>query len=690
MCGILGFIGGDFSHKVIIEAIKLLQNRGYDSSGISINNTIIKYAGTNALSCISRDWIDMNLSFNRSEVEYNSAVKSKTYNSPFYKTPLYNCAGSKPILAHCRWATTGVINDLNAQPHKDTIIGKVHIVHNGIIENYYELKKKLPKYIFSSTSDSEIICAIIAYYYNKFTINQKYGFEAFRKAVENTFKKLKGTWACIIKNTEENALYCIRNSMPILVGQKNGIVLSSEQGVFNNLGISEFIELNVDTVYKIGNDFNLKEFANKNNMHLYNSTCCAIVLSPDPYPDWTIREIKEQHYTVNRAICWKHEKTPINYIKNADTIIFVGSGTSLNACKYMAWEYKKYIQHVNCISAGDFVLDDLPSISNNIVYETNTDDCINIGGTVSSGVSSGSVATSVPTSVTTSVTTSVATSAGTSSSDTSSDIIGGYICVIFVSQSGETKDTVRCIETIMEKRPDVKLIAVINEKNSMMARIVENTVYTNAGREVGVASTKSFTNQVMTLDNLLKSAFLNDDITINNERSNLPNLILSIYSLENKLAEISRFLTRDVFILGKFELLPIADEAALKIKELGYINANSYSLSDLKHGPYSTLYSGVIVIVVLKEDEFISRNLSICEQILSRGGRILLICDLETNDPCYSGILEKLFNVIYLPKSTYFGLLANICLQFIAYYFAKFSGNNVDRPRFLAKAVTTD
>ena len=629
MCGIIA--GLSLKNKQIVDillsGLKQLQNRGYDSAGICTMNgkfSIIKYATTNEMDSINR------------------LIKEKD-----------KLNQGQIGIAHTRWATHGGKTDINSHPHL-SYDNKIVIVHNGIIENYKELKKMLiEKDIeFKSQTDTEVISNLLAYNYNlirnnEYQENNEDSDEKIKErdifvySIKKTIEMLRGTWGLAIMNLDDkNRLYCVRHGSPILVSKNDDMVLiASEQSGFNGI-TNNYFTLNSNDVCIIEKELDKISIKTECKYKYIKSLNKNFDLTPDPYPHWTIKEIKEQYHSSMRAISLGGRLVDNNKVrlggltehkevlKRIDNLIFLGCGTSYYAAMCGINYFKELCNFnvVQLIDGAEFNVLDIPKVGNT--------------------------------------------------------------ALVLLSQSGETKDLHRCIK--IGNDYDLFMIGIINVVDSMIAREVNCGCYLNAGREVGVASTKSFTSQVILLS-LLAVWFSQIHDKNNIKRMKyvkslriLPyNIKKSISIVEKKKELLINILNKkSLFVLGKGKGEAIAKEGALKIKEITYIHAEGYSGSALKHGPFALLDENIPVILIAPYNEHYIKMCNAYEQIKSRNAPILFITD---NPNC------EYDNCIILPINKVFSeLLSVIPLQLAAYYISIYKGINPDMPRNLAKCVTVE
>jgi len=621
MCGIFGIIlsKNENIYKLVINGLTQLQNRGYDSAGVCcIKNgqfDIHKYASTTTMNAIDK-LVSLNLISNKD-----------TYVG----------------FGHNRWATHGIKNDTNSHPHVSNM-GKFTIVHNGIIENYRELKDFLIScgYYFISQTDTEVIANLIEYNY-EVTKN-------ILEAISITINSIRGTYGLIIQCVHEpNTLYCLRNGSPLLVGQnEDKVIITSEQSGFCGL-ISYYITLHNEDICIISRSPNNGDITIKTNQNYLKRrvTILEYDLNPSPYKHWTLKEIHEQPKvvinTINNGGRIKNENSVklgglefySSHLKKIDNIILLGCGTSYYAGLYGAYFYKQICNFntVQTFDGAEFCENDIPQ--------------------------------------------------------------NGNTAFILISQSGETKDLYRCIE--IAKSNNITTIGIINVVDSLIAREVDCGVYCNAGKEVGVASTKAFTSQILCISmTALWFAEQQDNINIKKRTKmvdDLSNLSFDIKtvleSCNEKIMEVSKMLknTSNIFLLGKGSDEFIAKEGALKIKEISYIHAEGYSASSLKHGPFALLDEHFPVILFNLDQNHRAKTINCYQEVSSRNAPVIII----TNDSTIIKDVSPDTKVIVVPENkTYSSLIGIIPIQLLAYYLSVNRGIDPDRPKNLAKVVSVE
>ena len=605
MCGIIGYLGSDLYKEYLISGLKLLQNRGYDSVGISC----ISNGELNTIKFASKTTCDA-LDILETEIMKNDIFSS--------------CA-----IGHTRWATHGGKTDTNAHPHHDNS-NKIALVHNGIIENFEELKNKLLEkgYQFKSQTDTEIIVVLIGYYIDNG--------EPIENAIQKTVEELVGTWALVIMHAEyPNKLWITRNGSPLLLGMEDEyIMIASEQIAFGNY-IKKYIVLDNHDLIEITKENktikynkNIHRYAIKDKLLTNNDTI------PLHYKHWMLKEIMEQPECIIRAmnnggriennVSVKLGGLDLNKSRllNINHLIILGCGTSYHAGLWSLDIFKTLdiFDTVVAYDGAEFQIKDIPK--------------------------------------------------------------KGTTGLILLSQSGETKDLHRCIQ--IAKDYDLITIGVVNVPDSLIARETDCGVYLNAGREVSVASTKSFTSQCVVLSMVAIWFSQNRGTSIErrkqiiNDLRNLPFQIQNILdNAENLMQYTNKFNNTSCFLLGKGKEEAIAKEGALKMKEISYIHAEGYSSSSLKHGPFALIEDELPIILLDINEENRDKNRNTYQEIKARNAFVLRITDLEGEL-----LIEK--------NKTFGGLTANVYIQLLSYYLSIEKGFNPDFPRNLAKVVTVE
>jgi len=621
MCGITAYIGKFGAFKYIIDGLTILQNRGYDSAGITtINRSGGKFVTTK---------------FANDPGTTNSLEKIRAHAS----LHTANTIG----IGHTRWATHGGKSDQNAHPHLDCH-NRLAVVHNGIIENYLQLKKFLIErgYTFTSQTDTEVIANLISYFIS--TDPQLTNEGAISKACQ----QLEGTWGLAILFADDpEHLYVSRNGSPILVGYNDDddiTIVASESCAFAN-SVNKYIIVGDHEILKVGRRHHSKDFLKK--YEVKNVSFDSLVqLTPDPYPHWMLKEIMDQPNSIQRSLNMGGRFKDDYQVRlgglesNSDALLainhllIIAMGTSYHAA-LMGSKIFKLLKSVNALTvldASEFTEDDIP-------YPRET------------------------------------------------------VGALFLSQSGETKDVHLALE--IAKKAGLTVFSVVNVVDSLIARDADCGIYLNAGREVAVASTKSFTSQVVVLALIAIWYAQNKGISRNLRHQLIKEIRNLSYNCQcvidtlqttvspamlSTLGEASK-----IFILGRQMGHALALEGALKIKEVSYLHAEGYPGGALKHGPFALIESTTPIIILAFRDEFSGKMQITAEEVKARGCPVILITDSpELNNHLYDHII-KINHSGYLSP-----LLGIIPLQYMAYCLSIGKGYNPDYPRNLAKCVTTE
>jgi glucosamine--fructose-6-phosphate aminotransferase (isomerizing) len=634
MCGICGYIGNDNAFNYIYDGICSLLNRGYDSMGICTINDNSNHNETN--DNINKTTFLLH--------KYASTDIERAERKILMHKNEYLNSNNTVGIGHCRWRTTGDKNDANAHPHND-MHNLFSLVHNGIIENYKELKQFLlnENFIFHSETDTEIIVNLISYFYK----SNSNIIHAINKAINH----LEGTYAlAILCIHSPNSLYCVRKGSPLLIGFSENysysMVASEKYGFDKNIKNYMCLENNdIVIIERNSNKCSFKSYSgisyNINNLEIIiNSNTCA------PYETWTLKEIYEQKETYLRAIgnggrikddysvkLGGLEQNEIELLE-IEHLILLGCGSSLNSA-YMSEKWFKELCLFNTIQIIDASL----FTKHNIPKK-------------------------------------------------------GKTGVILISQSGETFELSLCIN--IAKEENLIMIGVVNVVDSLIARDTLCGVYLNSCREMSVCSTKAVTSQMIVLSLIALWFSQNQyryDHVIREKRKkyieDLKRLNLQIEHLLNKMNKqtftyenlLNVFQDKSMgFVIS--QTLGVALEGALKLKEMCYIMAEGDLASGLKHGPFSILNNKFPVILIDNNDENHIKVNNIYNEIISREGNVITITNKQN-------IQKNRNNCIITPyNETYANVLSVIALQLFIYHLSKERNKNVDYPRNLAKTIT--
>ena len=548
-------------------------------------------------------------------------------------------------LGHTRWATHGGKTDNNSHPHISQN-GNIILVHNGIINNFLKIKNKLiiNNFNFNSDTDSEVIANLIEYY----LINMGNNIE---DAIQNTINELEGTFALIIIYTKDpDKYYVTRKGSPLLLGtNENYTICTSETDGFVGL-INDYIVLDNHDIIKISK--NNYQSINKNNKYdTKKINNIDTINSNDNYSHWMLKEIMEQPETIQKAYNYGGRILDNNIKLGGldqisqisqfiEYVLLIGCGTSYNSSLIGELYFnnnKKFIC-VNAINACEFSIKNIPKIENK-----------------------------------------------------------KKILCVFLTQSGETIDVYKCLRIC--KYYGCITLGVVNKVDSLIAREVDCGVYLNAGSEISVASTKSFTSMLIVLS--LLEMWFNNDFFSNNKKINclrfLSTCITNIlydFNFLKSIENIKNFICskniNNIFILGKNKLFPIALEGSLKIKEVCYIHAEGFSAGSLKHGPFALLDNTNLTILLIDyTDKNNYENLkSTFYEILGRETNLVVITNSQE---VIDELNININNCIIIPKLEYYNeVIFTISLQYLAYKISIDKGINPDKPKNLAKVVTVE
>ena len=544
-------------------------------------------------------------------------------------------------IAHTRWATHGKPSKENSHPHMDNS-KTFSVVHNGIIENYNELRKFLINngYTFYSQTDTEIIPNLIHYYYSKDDNNDSF---RFLRAVKNACSDLKGSFALeIICKNDPNNMIVVRKDSPLVIGKGNGenyissdipAILSFTRE-FYLLEDLEFVVLSRDDAKFY--DKNLNPIDKKIQTIEWNASSAE----KDGFEDYMLKEIYEQPTAIRETIgaklgegskCEFDElKFTKEYLKSLNKIYLVACGTAMHAglaAKNMLERICKIPTEVDI--ASEFRYRD--------------------------------------------------------------PIVDEKTLCIFISQSGETADTIAALKLSKEK--GAKTLAISNVIGSSITREADYSIYTHAGPEIAVASTKAYTSQVVLLAILAiyfaETLELTDKniLELKNNILELPSKIEETLKCAEQIKEFGHriYQEKDVFFLGRGIDETVAKESALKLKEISYIHADSYPAGELKHGPIALIENDITVISIMTDKNLVEKTVSNIQEVITRGAKTLVVTNQNIDD--------KMFDtVIHIPETNTFisPILSVIPLQLLAYYISKEKGLDVDKPRNLAKSVTVE
>ena len=612
MCGIVGYIGSRKAESVLIEGLTRLEYRGYDSAGLT---TIEK----NKLSTIK----------NKGRVkELSDKLKNENLNGNIG-------------IAHTRWATHGKPSSTNSHPHNDNS-DTISVVHNGIIENYAELKSFLINngYTFLSETDTEVIPNLIHYYFSK---EKSFNMENFLHAISKTCNMLKGSYAIgIISVNFPDNLIVVKKDSPLVIGKGDGEnFISSDIPAY--LQFTRNFYLLKDNEIAIVSNSSIEFFDNNLNKiekQLTKIDWNATSAEKNGYEDFMLKEIYEQptairetignHIIIDQPCRFDELNFTKNFLDSINKIYIVACGTAMHA-----------------------------GLSAKVMLENICE---------------------IPTEV-----------------DIASEfryrnpLINKNTLCIFISQSGETADTIAALK--LAKSKNATTLAITNVEGSSITREADFVTYTKAGPEIAVASTKAYTAQITILSILVAyfAEILGKNIELLNDLKKsileLPAKAEQLLSNISNIKDIAKEFDneKDVFFLGRGLDYNTATEGSLKLKEISYIHSEAFFSGELKHGPIALIENNTPVVSILTVPELIEKSISNIQEVITRGAKTLVITDKEFENNNFSEIIK-------IPQTNRFftPILSIIPLQLLAYYISKDKGLDVDKPRNLAKSVTVE
>jgi glucosamine--fructose-6-phosphate aminotransferase (isomerizing) len=605
MCGIVGVLGKNEVAPIIVEALKRLEYRGYDSAGIA--------------------------TVNDGALDRRRAVgKLINLSDVLVHDPLPGKSG----IGHTRWATHGAPSELNAHPHQS---GPVAVVHNGIIENFRELREELAEHGLkpSTETDTETVALLTRHFLDQG--------QSPEEAVTSTLAKLEGAFAlCFLFHGQEDLMIAARKGSPLAIGHGDGemfvgsdaIALAPMTNKVTYLEEGDRAVLTRDgvTIYN--------EAGRRANRKMKKISLDATQIEKGGHKHFMAKEIAEQPTVLAGAIeAYSSEgeitlpSGSIDFTK-CDRIIMVACGTAFIACQTAKYWFEQIAGlPVEVDIASEFRYRQPP--------------------------------------------------------------ISDKSYALFVSQSGETADTLAALRYAKERA--AKILSVVNVPESSIARESDLALPILAGVEVGVASTKAFTCQLTVLAALaLKAAQQRGHLSGKDlakridDLRNLPGLLNQAIALEPSIKSVARKVAtaQDVLFLGRGPMYPLAMEGALKLKEISYIHAEGYASGELKHGPIALIDKKVPVVIMAPTDDLFDKTISNMQEVMARGGKVVLITDAKGAEVASDGVWQT----IVMPTIDPFlaPILYAVPAQLLSYHAAVAKGTDVDQPRNLAKSVTVE
>lgn len=607
MCGIIGYSGNANAVNELTQNLKKLEYRGYDSAGISV------FTDSGILTVKSEGRI--------------SNIENIINNQ--YAHTVSVCG-----IGHTRWATHGKADSINAHPH---CTENVSLVHNGIIENYKQLKAMLESKgcSFVSETDSEVIAVLLDYEYKRDKNPER--------AIQTVTEQLNGSYACAVLFKDiKNTVYAFKNESPLIFAEtNNGNFISSDICAVKQYTDKYFVLNNKEILIMSASETAVFD---KNN-HKADKKPIKISEEKDVgkgnFAHYMLKEIHDTPEAIKKTLekytadgkpnFYNTELTEL--LKNTDRIFITACGTALNAGKVGKAYFEKYAK--------------IPTyfyIASEFRYYT--------------------------------------------------PMLKKSDCVIFITQSGETADTLACIKKVKEL--GIKTVAIVNTVNSTAEREADIVLFTNSGREFAVASTKAYSAAVSLLYSLaLFAGEIKGEITQKQERDRLeelyngiPPIISDILANQQKIKNLSKKYANsdNIFFIGRGKDYYTAEESALKLKEISYIHSESYPAGELKHGTIALIEEGTPVFAVACEDSTYDKMLVNINEVKARGARVLLVSNKDSSAEVNT---DDTF-IIKCPYTDLFPLPNAVFFQLFAYYTAVIKDKDVDKPRNLAKSVTVE
>ncbi len=607
MCGIVGYVGGREAQDILLSGLKRLEYRGYDSAGI------------------------ITIDDSGKPTQLREKGKVAQLGVLIEKNTRRDSTG----IGHTRWATHGEPSERNAHPHQ---AGDIFLVHNGIIENYKELKSELKDHEFKSDTDTEVLAALIEEMYQRKDVK-------LENAVTQALKLVVGTYGIAVVSTKEpGKIVVARQGSPLIIGVGDDETLIASDA-------SALIGYTSDAIYLNDGELAICRADGVDVMDLASQPVSAKVekievdlsaIQKQGYDHFLLKEIMEQpdtlRSTLNGRVVPEEHRAQLgglnlspDELRGIEHVVIVGCGTAYYAGLLAAYYLEQLVDgltvEVQIASEYRYRSFHLPKNS----------------------------------------------------------------VALIVSQSGETADTLACLREI--KRRGVKTLGVVNAVGSTIAREVDGGVYVHAGPEISVASTKAFTSQVAAMAIFgvqlaqAKGAGLQDLDRYIEELAILPEEIEQVLKTkQDEVKDVAKTYVNysHALFLGRDTLFPVALEGALKLKEISYIHAEGYATGELKHGPIALVDDHFFEVMLIQDNWLYDKSLSGLQEVNARGGHVLAITNSEKEIEA-----EKVVHVttsldIFVP------LLLNVVQQLFAYYVAVARGNDVDQPRNLAKSVTVE
>jgi glucosamine--fructose-6-phosphate aminotransferase (isomerizing) len=617
MCGIVGYIGKQKASSILLEGLKRLEYRGYDSAGIAIAQGGI---------------LEVSKKVGRVEALVQESSK-------------HRFIGTVGI-GHTRWATHGGVTDENAHPHLSSD-GKFALIHNGVIENYSQMKAFLTTkgYTFKSETDTEVLSNLIAYHYAK-DLNDKNGHSPFLESVRKTLRHVEGTYGIAVLCVDfPNELVAARKASPLLLGVGDGehIVASDASALISRTQNVVYLK-DGELVHLTGGGFSITTLDQADVSPVVDRITWSIGDAElNGYTHFMEKEIFEQPTALENSMRGRFSEdgstaqfgglnlTP-GELRHIDRFMFCACGTAWHACLVAEHLIERFARvPVEVDYASEFRYRNSPIDRNTLFF--------------------------------------------------------------VVSQSGETIDTLAALREA--KRKGFRVLGISNVVGSTVAREADGGIYQHVGPEIGVASTKAFTSQLLIGAMIalyvarMRDMSFADGVEYVKALKSAPDLVRKVLEQAPRIRQIAKRYahTSDFLFLGRLSLFPIALEGALKLKEISYIHAEGYPAAEMKHGPIALISEKCPSVFLAPKGEVFNKILSSMQEIKARRGPIIAIATEGSEFP--PGIADE---VISIPEchEAVLPIIATVPVQLLSYYIAVERGCDVDKPRNLAKSVTVE
>ncbi|MBL9216182.1 MAG: glutamine--fructose-6-phosphate transaminase (isomerizing) [Opitutaceae bacterium] len=616
MCGIVGYIGKQKASAIILEGLKRLEYRGYDSAGVSTQH----------------------------EGRFELAKKIGRVDGLIKGTPALKLPGTTGI-GHTRWATHGGVTDANAHPHISSD-QKFALIHNGVIENYSSIKKFLltKGYTFQSETDTEVLCNLIAYHYQKEPVSAEAS--RFLEAVRKTLRHVEGTYGIAVMCADCPAeIVAARKGSPLILGVGDGeLMLASDVSALISRTQNVVYLKDGEIVHMTGRNFTITTLEAEDVSPVIDKVTWSVADAElGSHAHFMEKEIFEQPVALENTMRGRFSEdgstaqfgglniSPVDF-RQIDRINFLACGSAWHACLVAEQLIERFARvPVEVDYASEFRYRNIPLSRNTLFF--------------------------------------------------------------VISQSGETIDTLAAMREA--KRKGYKVLALCNVVGSTIAREADGGVYQHVGPEIGVASTKAFTSQLLIGAMLalyigrMRDMSFSGGVAYVNALKGAPDLVRETLKLAPQLKDIAQRYAKyhDMLFLGRLALFPIALEGALKLKEISYIHAEGYPAAEMKHGPIALISEQCPSVFFVPSGEMFNKVVSSMQEIKARKGKIIAIVTAGCELPP-----DLADDVVRIPEchEAVQPIVATVPVQLLSYYIAVALGRDVDKPRNLAKSVTVE